>query len=235
MSVPCAAGRTRQSPRIRGFAPFAALAWLLMMLSALSARAQNWTANLAATEPTFVALDSVGGTTYLYVSEHGAVPLGGAITSDGGRILKYNLTSGSTTPAVIAVHGSADGQFISPDAIAIDPATHNLFIADRYLNRVQEITNTGTFVMKFGSSTSGAPDEMHGPVGLAFSAGALYVTEHGDTNGGGVVPNTVAKYTISGTTASKVWRKGNSLNVPYSIAAQGSIDDGYTASPAGRT
>lgn len=212
MSAPSEAGRTRQSPRTRGFAPFSALTLLLTVLSAVPGFAQSWTANYSATEPTFTALD--GG--YLYVSEHGDVPSGTTMPANGGQILKINLSNGSTT--VIAQRGTGNGQFISPDAILVDPTTHNLFIADRWLNRVQEITNTGTYVMQFGSGTVGAPDEMHGPVGLARdSSGAIYVSEHGDTNGSGIAGNVVDKYTVSGTTATQVWKKGNGLNVPYSI------------------
>jgi hypothetical protein len=45
---------------------------------------------------------------------------------------------------------------------------------------------------------------MHGPLGLARdAAGAIYVTEHGDVDGGTVTPNVVAKYTVTATTATR--------------------------------
>jgi hypothetical protein len=197
--------------------------------------AQTYVAQLTGMNgPTFVALDTRGtpAVTWLYVSEHGET--NGTL---GGRILRFNLTSGATTPQVVATAGTGDGQFVSPDAIVVDPASGDIFVTDRYLNRIQRLsvnptTGAGTLVMKWGSGTSGAADEMHGPLGLARdNAGAIYVTEHGDTNGGGVVPNVVAKYTISGTTATRVWRRGNSFNIPYGIAVSGSnvlISDGFS-------
>ncbi len=235
MSAPREAGRTHQSPRTRGLALFSALAWLLLLFSALPGFAQTYVTSYtnaanSVNEPTFVALDNVGGTTYLYVSNHGDATTGSVTPPpNGGDILKINVSTGATT--IIATRGQTPGHFISPDSILVDPSTHNLFIADRWQNNVQEITNTGTFVMAFGSGTVGAPDEMHGPVGLARDgSGAIYVSEHGDTNGAGNVGNMVSKYTVSGTTATRVWRKGNGLNVPYSVAVNGSnlfISDGF--------
>lgn len=208
--------------RTRGTAGLPAVAVLLFALlcAPLVSRAQTWVENLTGMNgPTFVALDSRDGATWLYVSEHG-VPGG----TGGGRILKFNLTAGGPG-TVIANAGTADGEFISPDAIVVDPATGDLFIADRFLDRVQRITNTGTFVMKFGSGAAGAPDEMQGPLGLARdAAGALYVTEHDS--------NFVSKYTLSGTTATRVWRLPSTTNTPYGIAVVGSLlyfSDGFNS------
>ena len=73
--------------------------------------------------------------------------------------------------------------------------------------------------MKWGTGSAGAPDEMHGPVGLARdSTGAIYVAEHGDVGPVQVGGNFVSKYTLSGNAATRVWRNGNSFNVPYGIA-----------------
>jgi hypothetical protein len=182
--------------------------------------------------PTFVAIDAnraIGGTTatWLYVSEHGDTNNNG-----GGRILRFNLTSGSATPTVVAPRGTADGQFIAPDAILVDSATGDLIISDRAQNRIQRITNTGTLVMKWGSATAGAPDEMHGPLGLARdSSGAIYITEHGEVGSlaGG---NFISKYTLSGTTATRVWRNAGTFQTPYGIAVSGTslfISDGFGA------
>src|SRR5262249_6687759 len=132
---------------------------------------------------------------------------------------------------------SGDGQFRSPDGILVDAATGDIFVADRFLNRVQRLSvdaaGLGHFVMKWGTGTAGAPDEMHGPVGLARdSIGAIYVAEHGDIptlNGG----NFVSKYTLgSGNTVTRVFRNGNSFNTPYGIAVNGSqllISDGFNS------
>ena len=232
---------TRPQSRIRGTARLPAFAVLLVTLlgSVLPSFGQTFVSQFTGMNgPTFVALDTRAGTTWLYVSEHGSVPNPPSPTPppNGGRILRFNLTTGSTTPQVVANRGTSNGQFISPDGIVVDPATGDIFVADRFRNRVERLSvnqtsGAGTFVMGWGSSTAGAADEMHGPVGLARdAAGAIYVAEHGDTNGGNVNPNVVAKYTVSGTTATRVWRLGNGFNVPYGVTVSGSslfISDGF--------
>lgn len=211
----------------------------------LPAHAQTWRAHLpdpspALNGPTFVALDEARG--FLYVSEHGNIDGTG-----GGRILKYPLAGGA--PITLAPRASSttnpeDGRFISPDAIVVDGPTGDLWIADRFLNRIQRITQNGAFVMKFGSGTPGSTTEMHGPLGLAIDeAGALYVTEHGDITGFIVDRDKVAKYTISGppgpaATVTRQWRVGGSgtgngqFATPYGIAVKGStvyVSDGFNA------
>src|SRR4051812_1481851 len=89
--------RARELRRVF-FAPAMLLAALCL---APAAWAQTYLSSFTGiTGPTFVAIDSnrtIGGTaaTWLYVSEHGDTSNNG-----GGRILRYNLTSGSATPTV---------------------------------------------------------------------------------------------------------------------------------------
>src|SRR5205823_14125446 len=124
-----------------------AVAVLLVTLlcSPLASFAQTWMADITAmSKPTYVTLN---GTT-LYVAEHGE--LNGTA---GGRILKYTLDSNGLPGPVTAIATRAastdptdpanDGHFISPDAIVVD-ASGNLFIADRYLNRITKLSPTGT-------------------------------------------------------------------------------------------
>ena len=234
MSAPSEAGRTRPSPRTRGFAPFSALALLLLLFSALPGFAQSVVGTISGINgPTFVAIDAnrtIGGTTssWLYVSEHGQ-----ANNTGGGRILRYNLSSLSTAPVDIG-----NGNFTSPDGILIDSATGNLTIADRARNRVVRISNSGTVLGTFGSGTAGAADEMHGPVELATDGSNIYIAEHGDTSGSvGSGGSFVSKYTISGT---RVWRVGGigggnaqfSNTGPYGVALLGGllyVSDGFNS------
>src|SRR5687768_11734260 len=85
---------TRLQSRSRGVARLPAFAILLVTLlsSALPTFGQTFVSQLGGMNgPTMVALDTRGSpaTTWLYVSEHGE-------TNDtgGGRILRFNLTSG---------------------------------------------------------------------------------------------------------------------------------------------
>lgn len=205
-----------------------------LLCLALPAFAQNYVTSLTGMNgPTFVALDTRGGATWLYVSEHGEMDGTG-----GGRILRYNLTTGSTTPQVVATAGTSNGQFRSPDAILVDGPTGDIFVADRFLNRVQRLsvnasTGAGTFIMKWGQDVAGAADEMSGPLGLARDgAGAIYITEHGDAVTGQTGGRVVSKYTIAGNVATRVWRTTHGLNTPYGIVVYGNnlyVADGWNS------
>jgi hypothetical protein len=131
--------------------------------------------------PTGMAIDTVGGVTYLYASDQ-----------NHGRVVKYNLATGARV-AVLGTNGNGPGQFNAPYGIAIDPATHDLYVAERANFRVQRITNQGQFVMAWGSYGT-ADGQFNQPVGIAADAsGNVYVVDHGNhrvqkfrvTNSGG--------------------------------------------------
>lgn len=182
-------------------------------------------------QPTGLSLDSVGGVTYLYVSDH-----------NGGRIFKIDVATGARTQ--IGYTGNADGQFRWPDAIAIEPVTHDLFIPDRMLHRITRITNTGTFVRKwggdgpvtnrFGHAGAGtAPGQFDGPQGAVFdAAGNLYITEHEN--------HRVQKFRLTSAGALefvRMWGSGGGspgqFNTPYGVTLDGAgnvwIADGFNS------
>jgi DNA-binding beta-propeller fold protein YncE len=66
----------------------------------------------------------------VYVSDTGA-----------GRVLRFNQTS--TTWDIIGTEGTADGQFIAPHGLALDPAATTLVVADTGNDRLQRITLSG--------------------------------------------------------------------------------------------
>lgn len=116
--------------------------------------------------PTGLALDTVGGSTLLYVADQ-----------NHGRVIKFNLTANARV-GVWGAAGNADGEFNSPFGVAVDPVSHDLYIAERGNHRITRITNTGTFVMKWGSFGTGN-GEFDGPIGVAAdAAGNVYVTDH---------------------------------------------------------
>ncbi len=204
---------------------------------ALTAVAQSFTYVGAFTglgQPTGLSIDTIGGVSYLYVSDHGA-----------GRVFKFNLATGERTQ--IGSYGAGDGQFIAPDAIAIEPVTHDLYIPDRTLHRITRITNTGTFVMKFGGNgpdtnrfgqpgAGTAAGQFNGPQGAVIdAAGHLYVTEHEN--------HRVQKFRVSqsGSTWNveplAMWGSGGSgvgqFNTPYGITADAAgniwVADGFNS------
>ena len=78
--------------------------------------------------------------------------------------------------------GSGDGQFFGgPLGVAVD-GSGNVFVTDRYNARIQEFTNTGTFLTKWGSFGSG--DGQFGsnsPTAVAVDAsGDVFVADNGN-------------------------------------------------------
>jgi len=72
--------------------------------------------------------------------------------------------------------GTADGQFSTPNGIAVDTAG-NVYVAEGNGNRVQKFDNNGTFLLKFGIPGD-VPGGFVSPSGVAVdSAGNIYVTD----------------------------------------------------------
>jgi sugar lactone lactonase YvrE len=130
----------------------------------------EWTErDIAGIGPTGMAIDTIGGVSYLYVSDE-----------NHGRIIKYNLSTGSRVD-VWGSNGTGDGQLNSPYGIAIDPVSHDVYVAERGNHRVQRFTSNGTFVMKWGSLGTGA-GQFDGAIGVAADAsGNVYVTDHNNS------------------------------------------------------
>jgi sugar lactone lactonase YvrE len=153
--------------------------------------------------PTGMALDTLAGTPVLYVADQ-----------NHGRIVKFNLATG-TRAAVWGSTGGEDGQFNSPFGIAVDPVSHDLYIAERGNNRISRITSAGTFVMKWGVPGTGN-GEFNAPIGVAAdAAGYVYVTDHNN--------NRIQKFRVAGGQAQHVatWGGTGTLNGqlsgPYGI------------------
>lgn len=158
--------------------------------------------------PTGMALATESGTAFLYVSDH-----------PRGRILKLNATTGAVV-ATIGAPGSGNLQFNQPYGIAIDPASGDLYVAERGNNRVQRITNAGAFVTAFGTAGSAA-GQLNQPIGVAVDAsGDIYVTEHDN--------HRVQRFHLTGSgttwTAASVGMWGSlgtgngQFNIPYAVA-----------------
>ena len=98
--------------------------------------------------------------------------------------------------AILGGHGSGDGQFNSPLGITISGDV--MFVGEHSGHRIQKLTVTGEFLMKFGTMGSGTSQLQH-PFGMCLSSnGNLYVTEY--TNGRVQVfnPDGTFSYVIKG-------------------------------------
>lgn len=97
------------------------------------------------------------------------------------KVLVYNYTL-TTKLYEFGGAGAGDGQFHTPNGIAVHPITGNVFVADALNDRIQEFTPLGVFVSKFGSDGSGN-GQFSTPRGLAFSPDGtkLYVSDTGNS------------------------------------------------------
>ncbi|TMB49822.1 MAG: hypothetical protein E6J56_22675 [Deltaproteobacteria bacterium] len=86
-----------------------------------------------------------------------------------------------TSACQAGIAGIGDGQFNSPWGVAVD-ASGNVFVGDQQNARIQEFTNTGTFLTKWGSFGSG--DGQFGsnsPTAVAVDAsGDVFVADNGN-------------------------------------------------------
>lgn len=126
-------------------------------------------ADIGGMGPTAVAVDDTVSPAVLYIADE-----------QGGRILKYNAETGARIAAYGSV-GYAPGQFNRPYGIAIDPVSHDLYVAERGNGRVQRITSAGVSVLTWGeyrSEPNSAQGYFNEPIGVAADAdGYVYVVD----------------------------------------------------------
>jgi DNA-binding beta-propeller fold protein YncE len=123
------------------------------------------------TTPFGIAIDQTSGA--VYVSDAGANQIF-RFTSDGAATPAYTVDAGFTSPAL----GSGAGQVGSfASAIAIDPVSHDLLVADAGNNRIDRFTSAGAPVGTFigAASVSGA---FTIPLDIAVTGtGTIYVVD----------------------------------------------------------
>jgi K319-like protein/Big-like domain-containing protein/NHL repeat-containing protein/6-bladed beta-propeller protein len=98
-------------------------------------------------------------------------------------------SSGSTGEQYIfykkwGTQGSGDGQFNSPDSVAIDHSTHDVYISDTFNSRIEKFDSNGTFIKSWGS-TGGGNGQLCRPSDLAVSPFAghnIYVVDNCNNN-----------------------------------------------------
>jgi DNA-binding beta-propeller fold protein YncE len=99
------------------------------------------------------------------------------------RVVQF--TNSGTFVSAFGSLGSGNGQFNAPTGVAVDSGAGNLFVTDFSgaslhlfpANRVEQFTNSGTFVSAFGSTGSGN-GQFDGASAVALdSAGNVFVTD----------------------------------------------------------
>jgi sugar lactone lactonase YvrE len=181
----------------------------------------EWNAADARLGPTGMLVADEGGTSYLYVSDQ-----------PGGRVVKFNAGNG-TIVSTFGQVGDGPGDLNSPYGLARDPATGDIYVAERGNNRISRFTRSGAFVLAWGAMGT-APGEFNEPTGVAVNAaGDVFVCDHAN--------HRIQKFRVTqanGTwSAAQVGMWGSQgsgpgqFNLPYGISsdAQGTlwVADGF--------
>ncbi len=95
------------------------------------------------------------------------------------RIESWNVST-KTAVAVYGTLGSGTGNFKTPTGIAIDPSTHNVFVADSGNNRIVELAVSGGKVNTSGNPVATFTSSFNQPYGVASENGLLAVADRGN-------------------------------------------------------
>jgi DNA-binding beta-propeller fold protein YncE len=103
------------------------------------------------------------------------------------RAFGWGVADGSTAAQTCTsscqagVPGSGDGQFDTPQGIAIDQSDDSVYVVDGANNRVEKFDASGVYQSQFGTSGSG-DGQFSGPQGIAVDPtdGSVYVADTGD-------------------------------------------------------
>src|SRR5208282_3071543 len=77
-------------------------------------------------------------------------------------------------------YGSGNGQFYGPRGVAVDQSG-NVFVADYNNSRIEEFSNSGTYLTQFGSLGYGN-GQLDGPIGVAVDqSGNVFVSDFGNS------------------------------------------------------
>jgi len=125
--------------------------------------------------PGGVAVDP-DGRVYVADAQDSRIELLNADGSYAGQWGYISAASGFAAP------NTGAGQFDTPEAVAYDPVTTHLWVADTGNHRVQELARDGTPVATYGGPAAGAGlGTFSGPRGIAVGAdGAVYVADTGN-------------------------------------------------------
>jgi DNA-binding beta-propeller fold protein YncE len=118
-------------------------------------------------------------------------------TSGGGRIEKFTRTG-----TFLGQFGSAD--LAGPRKVAVDPATHRVWVLDASDNTVRVFNEDGNFVFKFGGVGTANGKFLGDPRGLDIHGSYVYVTDDGN--------HRVQVFDTSGAFVGKFGTKGSGVD-----------------------
>src|SRR5262249_6650893 len=141
------------------------------------------------TAPSGIAADSKG---HVYVSD-------GLIVGGPDRIEEVSDRGAFFRPCGSKAFG--EGQLNEPQGLAID-SKGNVWVADRWNQRIDEFSETGTFISKIGGPSGSGAGQLIEPQGVAVdSSGNVWVADTGNSR--------VQEFTEKGGFVSPVGPKGS--------------------------
>jgi DNA-binding beta-propeller fold protein YncE len=162
--------------------------------------------------PLYVAIDSKDNVyvTDLAANSGWAYPRVQKFTSDGTFISKLGSS------------GTGDGQFNSPNDIAVD-SSDNVYVVDSGNHRIQKFGSNGNFITKWGSEGTG-DGQFNGVNGIAIdSSGNVYVVDTGN--------HRIQKFGSNGNFITKWGSEGidpEQFEAPWDVAVD-SLGNAYVA------
>ena len=147
----------------------------------------------AVSQPYGVAVDQSTGDVYVSGND-GVAPKIARFVSDGLPTPTYTLDGTFTSP-IAGVGAGQIGNFSSP--IAVDPATHDLIVADTGNKRIDRFSATGAFVRGFDAS--GVPGGFTAIGDVTATANDIYVTDVLSDNSFGTGSSRIVQFTAAGT------------------------------------
>jgi DNA-binding beta-propeller fold protein YncE len=204
--------------------------------------------------PTGIAFDPVSGNLYVVSSAENAVS---EFTPAGGFVKEYGwgVTDGQShfeTCTTVAscqagTAGGGAGQLATPEGVAVDPHSGNVYVADAANNRIDEFSSAGSFIRAEGwgvldgatkSETctatcqaglaGGGAGEIPSPYGVTVdSTGDIYVAEYSQFSGSG---NRIDEFDSSGNFILTFgWRVSADQQLAYEVcrsACEGGLAGG---------
>lgn len=182
-----------------------------------AAYGKEGTGNTEFKEPFGIAVNKTTGNVYVADSGNNRIE---ELNSSGGfvEVIGWGVSDGKSelevckTSCKAGIGGTGNGQLTYPMSVTID-SSGNIWVADEGNNRVQEYSESGTYLKKFGTLGSGN-EQFNEPRALTISEGSLYVVDRGNDR--------VEQFSTSGSYIGQFGSKGKGsgqLESPTGIAA----------------
>jgi YD repeat-containing protein len=182
-----------------------------------AAYGKEGTGNTEFKEPFGIAVDQTTGNVYVADSGNNRIE---ELNSSGGfvEVIGWGVSDGKSelevckTGCKAGISGTGNGQLTYPMSVTID-SSGNIWVADEGNNRVQEYSESGTYLKKFGTLGSGN-EQFKEPGALTISEGSLYIVDRGNDR--------VEQFSTSGSYIGQFGSKGKGsgqLEGPTGIAA----------------